>query len=449
MPLILDVRIDGFPEPIGALARDDDKAISFAYSPRHLAEPYALPLSLALPLTDEPYRDVAARAFFDNLLQERDSDLAALMAREGIARDDLAGLLFHLGKDCAGAISVLPAGAPPVKVPGEYDKDYQAIEPDRLQAIVTALHDRSRLPDGTADPSPLAGMQSKIALTLLPNGTLALPVLNSGAPTTHILKIPDRGHLQDALLEASALDLSKLAGFDSARAVALDFKGIPALLVARFDRAHDAQGKIVRIHQEDFAQALGLPPSLKYERRGKPGRRFDAEAIRNVLTATVDPAGETLKFIRIVLFDLMIGNSDGHAKNFALLHERGGRPRLAPRYDVLPTRLDPNLTDELAFTIGSAKTLDEVDAEAFDAFLFSLGVRNASAQKRLRAQNASAMADVLASRLDEIGRLGMKRFADMIASNIRTLADALDIETPAGVRDRDTFMVRAGGWQMR
>src|SRR5690606_14069844 len=134
----------------------------------------------------------------------------------------------------------------------------------------------------------------------------------------------------------------------------------------RFDRALDTDGRVVRIHQEDFAQALGLPSALKYERRGAPGRRFDVDAIRRVLDATDDPAAERELFIRATLFDLLLGNVDGHAKNFALLHGRGGSIRTAPRYDILPTRLDDTLTDELAYSIGEATTLDEIRREDFD-----------------------------------------------------------------------------------
>jgi serine/threonine-protein kinase HipA len=152
---------------------------------------------LSLPLTDEPYGDALTRAFFDNLLQERDGSLADVMAREGLARDDVAGLLLHLGKDCPGALSVLPVGAPPVKVPGDYTSDYSPIEQATLVEIVTALHERGRLPRGTSDPSPLAGVQSKIALTVLPDGRFAEPNAGTGAPTTHILKVPDQHHLRD------------------------------------------------------------------------------------------------------------------------------------------------------------------------------------------------------------------------------------------------------------
>jgi len=445
-PLALDVRLDGYADPVGVLVRDGRGALAFAYRQDYASASDAMPLSLSLPLGPEPYDDVVARPFFDNLLQERDTALTGIMAREGLSRDDIAGLLFHLGKDCAGALSVLPVGAPPVKSPGDYDRDYTALSPERLEAIVKALHTRRRLPEGTEDPSPLAGMQSKIALTVLPDGRFAMPNPGTGAPTTHILKVPDPEHLQDAQHEAEAMSLSRALGFETADVVVAPIAKIDTLLVTRFDRGLDRQGRIVRLHQEDFAQALGLPASLKYERRGREGRRFDVAGIRKVLEATDDPAGEKDRFIRTTLFDLMIGNTDGHAKNFALLFDRGGSVRLSPRYDVLPTRLDDGLTDELAFRISSAQRLGDVTIEAFDAFLRGMGIDSAAARRRLQVRLAADIASALAARLDDLARRGMKRFADLIASNIRTLLGNLDIDVPQAARERDAFLDRAGGW---
>lgn len=90
--------------------------------------------------------------------------------------------------------------------------------------------------------------------------------------------------------------------------------------------------------------------------------------IRAILEATIDPAIEREIVIRATLFDLLVGNVHGHAKNFALLYERGGRIGMAPRYDILPTRLDHSLTDELTYRVGEAETL-EVTIESFDRLL--------------------------------------------------------------------------------
>lgn len=446
--LALDVRLDGFAEPIGALVRDDRGAVSFTYRPDYLARTDAVRLSLSMPLDDAPVVDVIARPFFDNLLQERDGALSDVMAREGLARDDIAGLLYHLGKDCTGALSVLPAGAPPVKVPGDYATDYLPLAPERLEAIVRSLHERRRLPEDVQDPSPLAGVQSKIALTILPDGRFAEPVPGSGAPTTHILKVPDQDHLNEAILEAAALELSRACGFATCNAVVMPIAGIDTLLVTRFDRALDGEGRVVRLHQEDFAQALGLPAQLKYERRGVPGRRFDVPAITGILGATDDPIGGRETFIRATLFDLMVGNTDGHAKNFALMHGAGGGIRLAPRYDIVPTRLDAALTDELAYSIGGARRLQDVTSEAFVGFLADLGIAGKAAGRRLRDANANDIAGRLAALVDALETGGMKRFADLVAGNIRTLLGGFGLKVPDAVEARDTFVARGGGWLM-
>ena len=113
--------------------------------------------------------------FFGNLLQEGDGALRQVRDREGLGIDDIAGLLFHIGKDCPGALSVLPQGAPPVKVPGNLDTDYDPISEQELTEIVRSLHQTRRLPDQKKNPSPLAGVQGKIALTYLPNRRFFFP----------------------------------------------------------------------------------------------------------------------------------------------------------------------------------------------------------------------------------------------------------------------------------
>ncbi len=444
--LSLDVRLDGFAEPAGTLFRTEHRALEFAYTSAHVARADALPLSLSLPLTDEPYGDIVTRAFFDNLLQEREGALNDVMAREGLARDDIAGLLLHLGKDCPGALSVLPAGAPAVKVPGDFATDYRAFSDEQMTAIAVALRERRRLPAGTTDPSPLAGVQSKLALTQLPDGRLAEPIPGTGAPTTHILKVPDREHPRDAAHEAATLDLSRALGLETSEAAVVEIGEIEVLLVRRFDRALDREGRVVRLHQEDFAQALGLPAALKYERRGTADRRFDVAGIRKVLDATVNPIEERDRFIRATLFDLMTGNVDGHAKNFALLHIAHDRIRVAPRYDLLPTRLDPNLTDELAFRIGSAGTLAAIGRADFDAFLATLGVRSAAARRRITERHARSLADGLCSALEELARKGMRLYADLIAANLRQLLPVLGVAIPEAAQERDAFVARGGGW---
>jgi serine/threonine-protein kinase HipA len=444
--IALDVRLDGFDEPVGNLVRDEQGALAFAYQSHYLDNRYAIPLSLSLPLVEAPYDDRLARPFFDNLLQERDGPLQNVMDREGLARSDVAGLLFHLGRDCPGSISVLPIGSPAAKVPGNFDTDYRRLDEERMTKIVHSLYKRHRLPDETEDPSPLAGVQSKIALTVMPDGAFAEPLPGYGAPTTHIVKVPDQAHPRDPDLEREALRLSKALGFETAEAIVREFDGVRALVIRRFDRRLDGDGRVIRVHQEDFAQALGLPPSMKYERNGAEGRRFDAAAINRVLEATNDPTAEKRRFIATTLFDLMIGNVDAHAKNFALLYEPSGGVRVAPRYDVMPTRLDPDRTHLLPYAIGRAARLTEIKQEDFFLFLKAFGIDAAGAQRRLMAGLAGSISQRLVEQLHAMDRSGMKRFADLIGHNVDELLTAFDLVVPEEVRQRDAYIDHGGGW---
>jgi len=199
----IDVFMEGHAEPVGRLTGDEHGALSFRYLPG--AE---ISLSLALPLEKERFSDQEARSFFDNLLQENAS-LEAVMAKRNLDRSDIAGLLRHLGRDCPGAISCVPAGEGPGKMPGQLDKDYEVLDTDQLARIMRALRDERRLPPDIADPSPLAGVQGKIALTRMPDGSFALPRHETGVPTTHILKIPREG--EEALVDRENR-LMRLAG---------------------------------------------------------------------------------------------------------------------------------------------------------------------------------------------------------------------------------------------
>ncbi|OYW77162.1 MAG: phosphatidylinositol kinase, partial [Asticcacaulis sp. 32-58-5] len=275
----LSVWLDGVGQPVGHLEAFDSGAVVFSYHDSYL-NGAAIPISLSLPLQYAVFGDVATRAFFSNLLPENDQT-RRLIEREGLSRDDVVGILHHLGADCSGAISCLPEGAAPVKVPGDLIADYQALSEDDIDAIMTSLRDFQRLPNETADPSPLAGVQGKIALTVLPDGRWALPRPDRKVPSTHILKVPERADQSDVRHEWAACSLMHGLGMWASVPQIVERVGVQGLLISRFDRIVSGN-KVVRLHQEDFAQALGLPPRLKYERNGQAGRVFNAAAVADL-----------------------------------------------------------------------------------------------------------------------------------------------------------------------
>ncbi len=436
--LALDVRLDGFPAPVGRLEAFDNGGIGFRYHEDHLATGRAI--SLSLPLDDAPIGDAATRAFFDNLLPENDQ-MQQVIDREGLDRSDLVGILAHVGADCAGAISCLPVGAPPVKVPGDLARDYRPLEDDEIALIATRLADREPLPDEVDDPSPVAGVQRKIALTLLPDGRFALPAAQLKVPTTHILKVPRRVRAAEALQEAAAGRLAQACGFEVANAEHSVIGGVDTLLLERFDRVV-VDGRVYRLHQEDFAQALGLPARLKYQRYGREGRRFDAAAIRALLDRLSRPAQAIETFLLATIFNLAIGNNDNHAKNHAILYTPDGEAILAPLYDLLPVGLHEGYTSALAFDIGTAAEFDQMTREDLATFFASFGLEGA----RLGRFIAGAMRDLLETlekRAVQLRALNMRNFDDLIGRELGRLAELLGLDMD--IRERD-YVGRGGGW---
>jgi serine/threonine-protein kinase HipA len=438
----LDVWLDGFNAPAGRLDKHDDKSLAFSYGEAFL-EKGSHPLSLSLPLSQEPVGDSLARAFFGNLLPENDQ-MRRVMERERLDRDDVVGILAFVGADCPGSISCLPQGSPPAKVPGVLAEDYRRLEEGELEQIVRSLAEHERLPEAFEDPSPVAGVQRKIALTLLLDGSYALPINDRHVPTTHILKVPRRGEGRDVALEAAAAQLAARAGLDVSIPEPLDIGGTPALLIRRFDRTI-ADGVVYRLHQEDFAQALGLPAELKYERRATGDRRFDVAAILQVLDASRNPALARRNFLLATLFNLAIGNTDNHAKNHALLYDGAPVPGLAPLYDLLPVRLSERYTHELAFNIGSAKTFDEMQAADLRQFLSDFGLDGTRLGRFLEV-SVKPMLVALDAAAADLPRPQLKGFGDLIGRELSSLNELLGLEI--ALAERDTFQATAGGWTL-
>jgi serine/threonine-protein kinase HipA len=424
--MLLDVHLEGIAAPVGRLARGEDGAVQFHY----LTDALPHPLTLSLLLREQPYGDAEARGFFSNLLFEntlRDQ----VMERYVLDFNDVVGLLFHLGRDCPGAISCVPEGEGPAKQPGNLATDYDALDDETLAEIMTSLRDRRRLPDTTRDPSPLAGVQGKIALTRLPDGRFALPKPDRNVPTTHILKVPRLRDMGDVASEHLATRLmSELQTHPVSQTKVLGGGALQGLLITRFDRVISGSN-VTRMHQEDFAQALGLGPSLKYERNGTPERRFSAEASGRVLRETANPGLARMAFLDVTLVNLLLGNTDNHAKNHALLYT-GARPTLAPAYDIFPTLIDAEVTHQLSFNIGSAVMTDEITPADLDAFILNLGFPRFAPALRRHVQSLLRSA---IKRIDSLQGLQRKQIGDVIAEQARSLATAAALEIAIPERD--------------
>jgi serine/threonine-protein kinase HipA len=268
-----------------------------------------------------------AMDFFENMLPEGPA-LAQMAALAGVRPVDTYGVLKSFGRDCAGAIMVLPEGERPR---GSDGSGYTPMTPRELRRVISTL-DVAPLgvaPERGFRPS-LAGFQRKALLGRAADGTWELPY--GDAPSTWILK-PDGPHPM-AVNEATCLRLAAACELDVPETELLDLAGLPVLAVKRYDRQESPDGYLpARVHQEDGCQATGTPPGLKYEEQGGPSLRDLAVLLRNVS----EPRDVT-SLLRRTAFNIAVGNADAHAKNFSLLHGLD-RPtvRLAPFYDVLST----------------------------------------------------------------------------------------------------------------
>jgi serine/threonine-protein kinase HipA len=312
--------------------------------------PLGLPLlSLALPLTPQPFTPGVVGPFLDGLLPEED-------ARRAIADDfnvrasDTYGLIRALGRDCAGALVIQPADEPAPSPPSIATAE--RLNDDEIGELVANLRSAPLGVGGRVRIS-LAGMQEKLLLTKMSDGSWGRPV--DGTPSTHILK-PSIARYPDTVLnEAFAMRVAKHLGLSVANVETTRVDGRDLIVVERFDRVVHHDGTVERLHQEDFCQATGTPPVKKYQEDGGPSLRRIARILRDNGTSE---SPETL--LRAVVLNVLIGNGDAHAKNFSLLHHPVGTLQLTPIYDVMSTLYYGD--DQLAMSIDNAYRTNRVTA---------------------------------------------------------------------------------------
>jgi serine/threonine-protein kinase HipA len=336
-------------------------------------------LSVGLPIgSPTGPRDMRGMDFFENVLPEGPT-LARMASMAGVRPVDAYGILEAFGRDCAGAIMVVPNGDEPGTVPAS---GYEPMTPEGLREVIGMLDvaPLAAAPERGFRPS-LAGFQRKALLGRAVDGTWQRPY--GDAPSTWILK-PDDPHPM-AANEATCLWLASACGLKVPQCELLNVGGLPVLAVKRYDRRDRADGQLpARIHQEDGCQATATPPGMKYGEQGGPALRDLAALLRNF----GDPR-DTTDLLRRTTFNMAIGNADAHAKNFSVLHDPGGRRiRVAPLYDVLST-IALELTDATGQTVqadthlgqrvGGQADIRKVTAASLTDEAVSWGIRRRSA----------------------------------------------------------------------
>jgi serine/threonine-protein kinase HipA len=356
---------------VGHLRKESAGAIYFRYDESWLSRKSAVPVSLSLPLREDAYKGEPVVAVFENLLPDSDLLRKRIAEKVGAKGTDAYSLLSQIGRDCVGALQFVPDGDDAVHSGSGIDgKVISNVEIENLlNNLVQAPLGLERDQDFRIS---VAGAQEKTAL-LLHKGIWLKPL--GRTPTTHILK-KQVGTLQNGIDLSNSVEneyycLKLLAAFGlPVNNVEIKiFGNTKALVVERFDRIWTKDGRLLRVPQEDFCQALSCPPSRKYQDQGGPG----IGPILGLLKGGDTPTEDQKTFLKAQILFWLIGATDGHAKNFSVFLGPGGSFRLTPIYDVLTaqpsldTRQIKRKQMKLAMFVGNNRhyRIDEIKGRHF------------------------------------------------------------------------------------
>ncbi|MBN1957417.1 MAG: type II toxin-antitoxin system HipA family toxin [Desulfuromonadales bacterium] len=379
----LDVYLNRLP--VGRLTHEAGR-LSFRYLPEYQSAPQALPLSRHLPLNHDlatvGFDDAASRAFFENLLPEGNLR-TQIVRRLGISPENIFALLNELGGDCAGAVRLLPQGQGPREHGG-----YRLLSETALTKRLANLPVHPMLADEDGVRLSLAGAQNKLPLHY-DGENFFIP--EKDAPSTHILKTPIERLDNTVVNEAFCMNLAQRTGLKVPVATVVEIDGSAVYLVERYDRRRTDDG-FIRLHQEDFCQALGVESAGKYEKEGGPGFAACFGLLREW---SDEPLADVAALLRWALFNFLIGNADAHGKNISFLYA-DGEVRLAPFYDLISTAVyEDQINNKFAMRMGGRKDpryLVKSDLEKFAAEI-GIGLRGVTRElARLLAEIEPAAA---------------------------------------------------------
>lgn len=415
---------------------------SFEYAPAWLAGKERYPLAPDLPLTRDPTQPVdvhsaAVRNFFENLLPEGDAlDVAAAATKT--SRGNLVGLLVALGREMAGAVSVVPET---VDAGGLAETRRQIT----LQELSEHIRARPRQPfsvwDGKVRLS-VAGHQDKVAVLI--DGNEWFFVDGAQYASTHLVK-PEPVQDQLAGLTSNEYFCLKLADAVRIPVAACDLVHVPepVLVVRRFDRVPET-GSVRRVHVIDGCQALGMPVALKYERY--LGSTPDVAHLRDgasfqkffdmLSKQAPRPLLARIALLRLAIFNTLIGNPDAHAKNYSFFASNSGLA-LAPAYDLVSHHgFQADLDTTFAFAVGDAFTSADLSAYEWANFANACGLQPGLVARELK-QIAGSIQRVMSSvHENAVDRGASREVLDRITAGVARECDR-HIEFAAEVPEVD------------
>lgn len=341
-------------DKVGELEQDESGLLSFTYTLEWLARDGATPISRMFPLTPKSYEGKRTRPFFAGLLPEEGprTRIAEIL---GISESNDFAMLERIGGECAGAISLFPQDVAPPSL----ENRTRTLTDTELVTLVSELPRRPMLAGEEGLRLSLAGAQDKLPV-VVDGDSIALPLGNT--PSTHIIKPEPERFPGLVANELFCMKLAGILGLNVPQVTHRMIGGTPCLLVGRYDRLRKAGGGLtVRLHQEDFCQALGSPPEHKYQQEGGPHVRDCVALLREWSTT---PVLDIRAFVDGLIFNMLIGNADAHGKNYSMIY-RGQERRLAPFYDLVSTVAWPTLSTRLAMNIGNGKSVNDINPVHF------------------------------------------------------------------------------------
>jgi serine/threonine-protein kinase HipA len=369
----------------------DKSGPGFAYDSGWIGLRGAFPISTTMPLRPDRIGPDVFLPWAANLLPENEQ-LRTLGQLLGMARGDVIGLLSAIGGDTAGALSIGQPGR-------TSSVQWRPLgTSDELEAVLDDLPNKPFLVGEEGVSMSLAGAQSKLAVAVDEGGRICIPM--NGSPSTHILK-PDSPRLPGGVQnEAFCLTLARRMKVPTPEVTTGRAGNRTFLLAKRYDRA-DVGGRWRRLHQEDYCQALGTPPSAKYE-ANQTGIRGPTLKDMFEVTRRHLPAIEIIRLLDLVVLNVLCCNTDAHAKNYSIMI-RGNGASLAPIYDIMCGEVWGNVTKNLAQKIAGKSRGDDLTGKDWQHFARECGLnprqvvdRVAALAKLAAAEAAAAASDVAA-----------------------------------------------------
>jgi serine/threonine-protein kinase HipA len=366
---------------VGKISIDRDENYYFEYDKIWVEKGFAI--SPHLPF-NSTYSSSTIKRFLENLIPEGEG-LEDIAYFTRISKNNTFAIMHSIGYDTAGALF--------------FGEDREVNEPifreildEELTQRIEGLESRSIAIWDRKVRLSLAGVQAKLPVIIREN---KIGLANGTLSSTHIMKFQTKRNTHIVVNELFCMRLAKKIGLKVANVELRRFGKYPTLLIERFDRVY-RKDFVERLHIIDGCQILDLPPTYKYEQnfgslRDVAHIRGGASFKKLFLSAKrcSIPAIAQLELLNWAMFNLIIGNSDAHGKNFSFFVNNKGI-KTTPFYDMLCVMMY-DFDHHLAMAYGDEFNPNEVFAYQLREFAEDININYKLVAKVLIKQTQSVL----------------------------------------------------------